>query len=789
MAPRGETGLYAADYEHDACGVAFVARLDGTASYETVRRALRALENLEHRGAAGADPNTGDGAGILLQIPHPFFRGVVGEALPPAGRYGVAMCFLPQEADRRSELESRLQAIAEDEGQAVVCWRDVPVDPAHVGVTAGAAAPRVRQLVVAAGAGLADDQDAFERKLYVIRRRFELEFGADAVVPSFSSRTIVYKGMLTAPQLRGYYPDVQDERFETALALVHSRFSTNTFPSWGLAHPYRMIAHNGEINTVRGNINWMRARESQLRSKLFGDDLEKVLPVVQEGGSDSATLDNVLELLVLAGRSLPHAMMMMIPEATAGRAELSPELLGFYAYHQCLMEAWDGPAAVSFTDGRVIGATLDRNGLRPGRWLETRDGWVLLASETGVLDIPAENILRKGRLQPGKLFLVDLERGRIVPDEEIKGEIAGAEAVPRGGSTSEVVRLGDLPPRVPHALPTESLRQRQIAFGYSHEDMKVILAPLALNAEEAVSSMGNDTPLAVLSDRHRLIYSYFKQLFAQVTNPPIDSIREAIVMSLQASIGSEKNLFDETPEHARQLVLDTPVLLDSELEQLRQVHSAIFKARTLDMTWPVADGPAGMDTALERLCREADEALAEGINILILSDRGIDAERAAVPSLLATAAVHHHLVREGTRLQAGLVVESGEARSVHSIATLIGYGAAAVNPYLMLETLGELVELGWLPEGMTADQAKLRAVKGLGKGLLKTLSKMGISTVPSYCGAQIFEAVGLSPRARGAPFHGHRLAHRRRRHRDLRAATCSPATGARIPATARRSCP
>ncbi len=739
---RAGNGLYAADYEHDACGVAFVAKLDGVPAHETVRRALEALANLEHRGAAGADPDTGDGAGILLQIPDAFFRGVVGETLPPAGHYGVAVCFLPRDDERRRELAASLERIVAQEGQSVVAWRDVPVDTRFVGSTAAAVAPFVAQLVIAPGDEVVD-QDAFERKLYVIRRRFELECGPAAIVPSLSSRTIVYKGMLTATQLVGYYPDLSDRRTETALALVHSRFSTNTFPSWQLAHPYRMIAHNGEINTVRGNINWMRARESQLASELFGDDLTKVLPVVQDGGSDSATFDNVLELLVLGGRSLPHAMMMMIPEATAGRTDVSPELLGFYAFHQCLMEAWDGPAAVSFTDGRVIGATLDRNGLRPGRWLETRDGWVVLASEAGVLDVAPENVVRKGRLQPGKLFLVDLEQGRIVPDPEIKQTIATRRPY-ADWFEREVVRLEDLPPRVPHTLPTEPLRRRQIAFGFSHEDMKVILAPLALNAEEAVSSMGNDTPLAVLSDRNRLVYSYFKQLFAQVTNPPIDSIREAIVMSLQASIGSEKNLLDETPEHARQLVLGSPVLMDSELEQLRQVHSAIFKARTLDMTWPVADGEAGLERALERLCREADEALADGINILVLSDRAVGPMRTAVPSLLATGAVHHHLVREGTRLQAGLVVESGEARSVHSIATLIGYGAAAVNPYLMLETLAELVELGWLPEGMTAQEAQLRAVKGLGKGILKTLSKMGISTVPSYCGAQIFEAVGLS---------------------------------------------
>ncbi|MEO5633312.1 glutamate synthase large subunit [Gaiella sp.] len=738
-----ETGLYSADYEHDACGVAFVARLDAMPQHETVERALLALANLEHRGATGADANTGDGAGILLQLPDTFFRAVLGEQLPESGRYGVAMCFLPVDEARRAELERHLWGLVEEEGQRVVCWRDVPVDQAFVGVTAGAAAPAIRQLFVSAGDDVVADQDAFERKLYVIRRRFELELGSDAIVPSFSSRTIVYKGMLTAPQLRGYFPDLQDERTASALALVHSRFSTNTFPSWELAHPYRMIAHNGEINTVRGNINWMRARESQLASELFGDDLVKVLPVIQEGGSDSATFDNVLELLVLGGRSLPHAIMMMIPEATVGRTDLPPELLGFYAYHQCLMEAWDGPAAVSFTDGRVIGATLDRNGLRPGRWLETRDGWVVLASEAGVLDIPAADVLRKGRLQPGQLFLVDLEQGRIVPNDEAKLTIATRKPY-AAWFESEVVELADLPAREPRTAPTETLRQRQVAFGYTQEDMKVTLAPLARNAEEAVSSMGNDTPLAVLSSGNRILYSYFKQLFAQVTNPPIDSIREAIVMSVQASIGSERNLLAETPEHARQLVLPSPILLDAELEQLRQVDSAIFKAHTLDATWPVSEGPAGLDAALERLCREADTVLAVGVNILILSDRAVGPDRAPVPALLAVAAVHHHLVREGTRLQAGLVAETGEARSVHSVATLIGYGAAAVNPYLMLETLGELVALGLLPDGMTAEVAKQRAVKGIAKGILKTLSKMGISTVPSYCGAQIFEAIGLA---------------------------------------------
>jgi glutamate synthase domain-containing protein 2/glutamate synthase domain-containing protein 1/glutamate synthase domain-containing protein 3 len=735
-------GLYDPRFEHDACGVAFVARLGGAPSHETLERALKALANLEHRGAAGADATTGDGAGILVQIPDAFFRDALPADLPPRGRYGVAVCFLPHERGRRRELEQLLEATVAEEGQSVVGWRDVPVDPRHVGATAGDVAPLIRQLFVAAAPEL--DDDAFERKLYVIRRRAELSAGPELVVPSFSSRRVVYKGMLTAPQLPGYFPDLVDERFASALALVHSRFSTNTLPSWELAHPYRLIAHNGEINTVQGNVNWMRARESQLASDLFGDDLRKVLPVVRQGGSDTATFDNVLELLLLAGRSLPHAVMMMIPEAYQSRDDLPDELSGFYAYHQCLMEAWDGPAAIAFTDGRLIGATLDRNGLRPGRWYETDDGWVVMASETGVLDEAPEKIVRKGRLQPGKLFLVDLDRGRIVDDAEIKREVSARQPY-RRWYLEQSVRLADLPEPSPQEPPRETLRNRQLAFGYAQEDMNVILAPLARNAEEPVGSMGNDTSLAVLSDRKPLLYSYFKQLFAQVTNPPIDSIREAVVMSVQASVGSERNLLDETPEHARQLVIDNPILLDSELEQLRQVRSAIFKAHTLDITWPVAEGAAGMERALERIFGETDAALAAGANILILSDRAVGPDRAHIPSLLAVSAVHHHLVRAGTRLQAGLVLESGEARSVHSVATLVGYGAAAVNPYLMLETLAELVELGRLPEGMTRAEAQYRAVKGIAKGLLKTMSKMGISTMPSYCGAQIFEAVGLAP--------------------------------------------
>jgi glutamate synthase domain-containing protein 2/glutamate synthase domain-containing protein 1/glutamate synthase domain-containing protein 3 len=738
-------GLYDPAYEHDACGVALVARLDGTASHECVARALTALENLEHRGAAGADARTGDGAGILIQMPDRLFRGVLDVELPRAGAYGVGVIFLPQDEGRRAELEQLLEHTVAAEGQRVIAWRDVPVDLAHVGDTAGSVMPVIRQLFVGAEGPQATDQDAFERKLYVIRRVAELAAGPELVIPSFSSRTVVYKGMLISHQLKGFYPDLSDDRAESALGLVHSRFSTNTFPSWELAHPYRMIAHNGEINTLRGNVNWMRARESQLSSELFGEDLSKVLPVVRPSGSDSATFDNVLELLVLAGRELPHAVMMMIPEAYTKRSDLPEDLVGFYAFHSCLMEPWDGPAAVAFTDGRVIGATLDRNGLRPGRWTETTDGWVVLASETGVLpDEPDEIIKRKGRLQPGKLFLVDLEQGRIVEDREVKQKVASRK--PYGQWFDErVVHLEDLPDREPAAPRTEPLRARQLAFGYTQEDLKVLLAPMARNGEEPIGSMGNDTALPVMSDLPVPLFSYFKQLFAQVTNPPIDPIREEIVMSIGTGVGAEGNLLSETPEHAHQLIMAQPILRAHEVEKLRQVHHGVFNARTIDITWLLAEGPEGLSAAVDRICAEAHDAIADGVTILILSDRNTDADRAPIPSLLAVASVHHHLVREGTRLQAGLVLESGEPREVHHFATLIGYGASAIAPYVMLETVGQLVEEGRLPDELTVDEAEDHVVKAIGKGLRKTISKMGISTIQSYCGAQIFEAVGLEP--------------------------------------------
>ncbi|MHB8241906.1 MAG: glutamate synthase large subunit [Solirubrobacteraceae bacterium] len=751
MQPPKAVGLYDPRFEHDACGVGMVARLDNQPTHDVVSRALTALENLEHRGASGADPRTGDGAGILMQMPDELLRAVVDFELPRLGAYGVLMCFLPTDDDARGRLEALLERSVSELGQQVLGWRDVPVDATQTGDVAAGCRPVIRQLFVGAGAGEQDDQDAFERKLYVIRRMCELNAEDPGLyVCSSSSRTINYKGMLISFQLGAFYEDLRDERTKSALALVHSRFSTNTFPSWELAHPYRVICHNGEINTAPGNVNWMRARESELRSDLFGEDLERILPVVSPGNSDSATFDNVLELLILAGRSLPHAAMMMIPEAYRNRDDLPDYLKGFYAFHSCLMEPWDGPASVAFTDGRVVGATLDRNGLRPGRWVETTDGHVVLGSEAGLLDIPPAQVRRLGRLQPGKLFLVDLERGRIVEDEEVKREVASHQ--PYGEwFERNAVPFADLPPSSEVTLSDQPMRLRQRAFGYSQEDLRVLLAPMAIEGAEPIGSMGNDVSLAVLSDQAPPLFSYFKQLFAQVTNPPIDPIREEIVMSLATSLGNERNLFDETPEHAHKLLLDQPILLNRELETLRHVDHDVYKARTIDITWPVAEGAAGMSDALERICRQAREAIAEHVNIIILSDRLLGPRKAPIPSLLAVAAVHHHLVLEGTRLRAGIILESGEPREVHHFATLIGYGVSAINPYLLLESLDEMVFEGRIvrkgadgsEERVSPEQAAQNVVKAIGKGLLKTISKMGISTIQSYRGAQIFEAVGL----------------------------------------------
>jgi glutamate synthase domain-containing protein 2/glutamate synthase domain-containing protein 1/glutamate synthase domain-containing protein 3 len=738
----GAHGLYDPNFEHDACGVAMVARLDNVASHDVVKQALLALENLEHRGAAGADKHTGDGAGILLQMPDRFLRGVVDFELPPVGQYGVAMCFLPRDPERRRKIEELLELNARVEGQVPLGWRDVPIDEAHVGETANRSRPHMRQFFVGAGEGFADDQDAFERKLYVIRRVCELAAGPDFYVASFSSRTLVYKGMLISYQVPGFFPDLQDERMESAMGLVHSRFSTNTFPSWELAHPYRVIAHNGEINTLMGNVNWMRARESQLASELFGDDLQKIRPIVRPGGSDSATFDNVLELLMLAGRSLPHAIMMMIPEAYEDRDDLTDELKAFYEFHGAFMEPWDGPAAVCFTDGRIIGATLDRNGLRPGRWVETHDGLVVLGSEAGLLGIEPARVKRLGRLQPGKLFLVDLEQGRIVSDEEVKREISTARPY-RQWIEEHQVHFDDLPDAHVTMTGVQPSQLRRLAFGYTQEDLRVLIAPMAASGQEPVGSMGNDNALAVLSDQRPPLYSYFKQLFAQVTNPPIDPIREEVVMSLRSSIGPEGNLLEEDPTHAHQLVLRQPILRNIELEKLKQAGHDIFATHTLDITWPVADGAEGMAKRLADVCDEAYQALQDGVNVLILSDRAMGPERAPIPALLAVSAVHHHLVRAGNRLQCSLVLESGEPREVHHMATLIGYGCGAINPYLLFDTVDELVAEGRVQGVTDADEAERNVVKAIGKGLLKTISKMGISTIQSYCGAQIFEAVGL----------------------------------------------
>ena len=739
--PRA-TGLYHPSHEHDSCGIALVAKLWGEASHAVVEKALDALENLEHRGAEGADPNTGDGAGILMQIPDAFIRGAVaGIDLPAPGRYGVGVCYLPTDPERRLALEQLIEETIEAEGQRAIWWRDVPIDDRFVGETARLSAPVIRQVLIEASDEI-EDQGAFERKLYVIRRVIERAAGAELSVASFSSRTMVYKGMLTAPQLPRYFTDLRDPRVASRLALVHSRFSTNTFPSWELAHPYRMIAHNGEVNTLRGNVNWMRARESQLASELFGDDLEKVIPVVREGGSDSAVFDNVLELLVLSGRSIPHAVMMMVPEAYRTRTELDPDVRGFYDFHSCLMEPWDGPAAIVFTDGRLAGAVLDRNGLRPGRWVQDTEGYVVLASETGVITVAPEHVQRKGRLAPGKLFLLDLDEGEIVPDGEVKRRVARRKPYGEWYERS-VVHIDDLPDREPRTPRVEPLRSKQLAFGYSQEDLRMTIAPMAARGEEPLGSMGNDAALAVLSDRQPPLFSYFKQLFAQVTNPPIDPLRESVVMSLQTGVGAEVNLLSESPEQAHQLVMDQPILRNHELEKLRQVSHEIFDAATVDITWPIEDGTDGMIRRLHAVCEEAGRYVDNGANILILSDRNLGPERVAIPSLLAVGAVHHHLVRAGTRLRTGLVIESGEPRDIHHMATLIGYGASAINPYLMFESLDELADRSLLPEDLTREEAEQRIVKAIGKGLMKTISKMGISTIQSYCGAQIFEAVGL----------------------------------------------
>jgi glutamate synthase (ferredoxin) len=749
-------GLYDPQYEHDACGVGFVVNIKGHRSRAIIEQAIQVLLNLEHRGASGCEKNTGDGAGILLQVPHLFLARQcddLGIRLPGPGRYGVGMVFLPTSDDSRRECERVFEAVVREEGQQVLGWREVPTDNSSLGPTARAAQPVIKQIFIGCADQIAE-ADAFERKLFVIRQRVARLIKASALrgrdlfyVASLSCRTIVYKGMLKPDQILPFYADLVDPAVESALAMVHSRFSTNTFPNWARAHPYRYICHNGEINTLRGNINWMRARESRFASRLFGDDIRKVLPVIDTDGSDSAMFDNALEMLTLAGRSLPHAVMMMIPEPWSGHESMSEEKRAFYEYHSCLMEPWDGPASISFTDGVRIGAVLDRNGLRPSRYYVTKDDLVIMASEVGVLDVPPDRVLKKGRLEPGRMFLVDTEQGRIISDEEIKHTVATEH--PYGQWLKEnIVRLEELPPApFVHEPDHATVLLRQQAFGYTTEDLKIILGPMAAEANEPVGSMGTDTPLAVLSKRPQPLYNYFKQLFAQVTNPPVDAIREELIMSVDTTIGPEANLLEPTPEAARQIKLRSPILTNKELEKLRHIgelngRARGFKSVTLPMLFKAREGGAGLERAMDELCRQASEAIAAGTDIIILSDRGVDREHAPVPALLAVAGVHHHLIREGTRTHVGLVVESGEPREVHHFALLLGYGAAAINPYLAFETLDDMVRHGRL-SSVDRDRAIKNYIKAVNKGVVKVISKMGISTIQSYCGAQIFEAVGL----------------------------------------------
>ena len=764
-------GLYDPRYEHDACGVGFVVDLKARKSHELVQKALQILINLEHRGACGCEKNTGDGAGILLQTPDRFLRQEceeLGIVLPNYGDYGVGMVFLPTDLRDRQRCEQLCEMIVREEGQVVAGWRDVPTDNSSLGPSAKAAQPVIRQLLIGKPersnrlGSAADDPLSFERKLYVIRKRAEKAVKDSGIgqrrmfyLPSLSAKTIVYKGMLNSPQIVSFFPDLADPAVESALAMVHSRFSTNTFPNWARAHPYRYVCHNGEINTLRGNVNWMRARESLFESKLLGPDLKKILPVIDEDGSDSAMFDNVLEMLVLTGRSLPHAIMMMIPEPWSGHESMSSDKKAFYEYHGCLMEPWDGPASIAFTDGIRIGAVLDRNGLRPSRYYVTTDDVVIMASEVGVLDIPPERILHKGRLQPGRMFLVDLEQGRIIDDDEIKHAIA-AQKPYASWLRENLVTLEDLPSGpVVHEPDHQTVFQRQQAFGYTTEDLKILMAPMALEGNEAVGSMGNDAALAVLSDRPQLLYSYFKQLFAQVTNPPVDAIREEIIMAMETTIGAERNLLQPSARCARQIKLASPILRNKELDKLRQLDGTwrpggarpgmawAFKSITLSTLYRVEDGAAGIERAMDMLCRQAAQAIEASHDFIILSDRGIDRDHAAIPALLAVAGVHHHLIREGTRTKVGLVLETGEPREVHHFALLIGYGAGAVNPYLAFETLDDMIREGQLP-GVDHQLAVKNYVKGINKGVMKIMSKMGISTAQSYCGAQIFEAVGLN---------------------------------------------
>ncbi|MGA5453443.1 glutamate synthase large subunit [Streptomyces umbrinus] len=734
-------GMYDPRNEHDACGVGFVATLTGEASHALVEQALTVLRNLEHRGATGSEPDSGDGAGILSQVPDTFFREVAEFELPEAGSYAVGIAFLPE--DTADEAVSRIETIAADEGLTVLGWREVPTAPELLGATARSTMPLFRQVFVTDGSSQGIDLD---RRAFVLRKRAERE--ADVYFPSLSARTIVYKGMLTTGQLEPFFPDLSDRRFASAIALVHSRFSTNTFPSWPLAHPYRFVAHNGEINTVKGNRNWMAARESQLVSDLFGDQdkLDRVFPICTPEASDSASFDEVLELLHLGGRSLPHSVLMMIPEAWENHDSMDPARRAFYQFHSMMMEPWDGPACVTFTDGKQVGAVLDRNGLRPGRYWVTDDGLVVLGSEVGVLDIDPAKVVRKGRLQPGRMFLVDTVEHRIIEDDEIKAGLAAENPYAEWLEAGEI-ELEDLPERE-HIVHTHaSVTRRQQTFGYTEEELRVILAPMAKSGGEPLGSMGTDSPIAALSERPRLLFDYFTQLFAQVTNPPLDAIREELVTSLRSSLGPASNLLEPTAASCRSVTLPFPVIDNDELAKLIHINAdgdmPGMKAATLSGLYRVSGGGDSLAARIEEICTEADAAIENGARLIVLSDRHSDAEHAPIPSLLLTAAVHHHLIRTKQRTQVGLLVEAGDVREVHHVALLIGFGAAAVNPYLAMESVEDLVRAGTFLPGMESEQAIRNLIYALGKGVLKVMSKMGISTVASYRGAQVFEAVGL----------------------------------------------
>ncbi|WP_420116850.1 glutamate synthase large subunit [Micromonospora sp.] len=762
------TGLYDPAHEHDACGVAFVADLYGRRSHAVVANGLGALCRLDHRGARGAEQNTGDGAGIMIQVPDAFLRAVVDFPLPPAGQYATGLVFLPDDDGGEARARQVVEKYALVEGAEVLGWRDVPTDPSGLGETALAAMPRIRQLFLAAHrltdtpagpAGSPLSGIDLDRVAFCVRKQAERETaerGVTAYFPSLSARTMTWKGMLTPDQLPEYFPELTDERVDSAIALVHSRFSTNTFPSWPLAHPYRFIAHNGEINTIRGNRNWMQAREALLRSPHLPGNIRRVFPVCTPAASDSANFDEVLELLHLAGRSLPHAVLMMIPEAWENDPAMRPDKRAFYRFHASLMEPWDGPASVAFTDGEIVGAVLDRNGLRPGRWWRTADGLVVLGSEAGVLDLDPATVVAKGRLQPGRMFLVDTVNGRIVSDDEIKTELAAAQPYDEWLHAG-LIDLGDLPAREHVVYTHDSVRRRQQTFGYTEEELKILLAPMARTGAEPLGSMGTDTPIAPLSTRPRLLYDYFHQLFAQVTNPPLDAIREELVTSLASTIGPEGNLLDPGAASCRQIVLPYPVIDNDELAKILSVDEdgdlPGFKAVRVSGLYRLRDGGAGIKARLTEICRHVSEAIEDGVRILVLSDRDSNADLAPIPSLLLTAAVHQHLVREQTRTQVALVVESGDCREVHHAAVLIGYGAAAVNPYLAFESVEDMIATGALV-GVEPGKAVRNYVKALGKGVLKIMSKMGISTVSSYCGAQVFEAVGLDTRLVDRYFRG-----------------------------------